>query len=82
MIDTGNTLTLAVKTLHERGAKSVHALISHGKLFYSVVGPDFFKIICYLGLLSETNMGLIEELPLKQLVVRCRIFQGSHRPWI
>ncbi|KAF9010834.1 phosphoribosyltransferase-like protein [Cyathus striatus] len=30
MIDTGHTLTLAVKTLHEKGAKSIHALISHG----------------------------------------------------
>ena len=30
MIDTGNTFTLAARTLHEKGAKSVHALISHG----------------------------------------------------
>uniref|UniRef100_A0A8H8CLK8 Ribose-phosphate pyrophosphokinase n=1 Tax=Psilocybe cubensis TaxID=181762 RepID=A0A8H8CLK8_PSICU len=29
MIDTGNTLTMAVKTLHEKGAKSIYALISH-----------------------------------------------------
>jgi len=43
MIDTGNTLTLAVKTLHEKGAKSVHCLVSHGKPFYSVVTP-FFKL--------------------------------------
>lgn len=60
MIDTGNTLALAVKTLHERGAKSVHALISH-------------------GLLSETNMGLMEELPLKQLVVTNTIPQAQHQ---
>jgi phosphoribosylpyrophosphate synthetase len=33
MIDTGNTLSLAVKTLHERGAKSIVALISHGLYF-------------------------------------------------
>lgn len=32
MIDTGHTLTLAAETLHEKGAKSVHALISHGLL--------------------------------------------------
>ncbi|KAF9034967.1 phosphoribosyl pyrophosphokinase [Hymenopellis radicata] len=32
MIDTGVTLTLAAKTLKEKGAKSVHALISHGLL--------------------------------------------------
>ncbi|PFH53563.1 hypothetical protein AMATHDRAFT_137238 [Amanita thiersii Skay4041] len=30
MIDTGSTLSLAAKTLYEKGAKSVHALISHG----------------------------------------------------
>ncbi|KAG6823469.1 hypothetical protein H0H93_003609 [Arthromyces matolae] len=50
MVDTGNTLTLAARTLHEKGAKSVHALISH-------------------GLFSETNMSLIEALPIKELVV-------------
>ncbi|KAJ6631506.1 phosphoribosyltransferase-like protein [Mycena sp. CBHHK59/15] len=32
MIDTGRTLTLAAKTLHEKGAKAVHVLISHGLL--------------------------------------------------
>lgn len=30
MIDTGTTLSLAARTLDENGAKSVHALISHG----------------------------------------------------
>jgi ribose-phosphate pyrophosphokinase len=30
MIDSGKTLSLAARTLHEKGAKSVHALISHG----------------------------------------------------
>jgi len=30
MIDTGNTLKLAVRTLNEKGAKTIHALISHG----------------------------------------------------
>jgi ribose-phosphate pyrophosphokinase len=30
MIDTGHTLMLAANTLHEKGAKSVHVLISHG----------------------------------------------------
>lgn len=33
MIDTGKTLSLAVKTLHERGARSIVALISHGLSF-------------------------------------------------
>ncbi|KAJ2913638.1 hypothetical protein MD484_g6783, partial [Candolleomyces efflorescens] len=32
MIDSGSTLALAARTLHENGAKSVHALISHGLL--------------------------------------------------
>ncbi|KAF8954966.1 phosphoribosyltransferase-like protein [Flammula alnicola] len=60
MIDTGHTLMLAVKTLHEKGAKSVHALISH-------------------GLLSETNLSLIDELPLDQLVVTNTIPQKQHQ---
>ena len=32
MIDTGRTLSLAVRTLHENGAKAIYALISHGLL--------------------------------------------------
>lgn len=32
MIDTGKTLMLAAKTLHEKGAKSIHTLVSHGLL--------------------------------------------------
>ncbi|KAF8894832.1 phosphoribosyltransferase-like protein [Infundibulicybe gibba] len=59
MIDTGKTLMMAARTLHEKGAKSVHALISH-------------------GLLSETNMKLIEELPIVQLVVTNTIPQTQH----
>ncbi|EGN96364.1 hypothetical protein SERLA73DRAFT_186088 [Serpula lacrymans var. lacrymans S7.3] len=30
MVDTGTTLSLATRTLHEKGAKTVHAIISHG----------------------------------------------------
>lgn len=60
MIDTGSTLSLAARTLHENGASAIYALISH-------------------GLLSEVNMSLIEELPLKQLVVsRMSAFPVSH----
>ncbi|KAG6902657.1 hypothetical protein C0995_013349 [Termitomyces sp. Mi166 len=59
MIDTGNTLTLAARTLNEKGAKAVHALISH-------------------GLFSETNMSLIETLPIKELVVTNTIPQNVH----
>ncbi|CAK5281694.1 unnamed protein product [Mycena citricolor] len=60
MIDTGNTLTLAAKTLHEKGAKAIYALISH-------------------GLLSETNLTMIDQLPLVQLVVTNTIPQTAHK---
>ncbi|KAF8638796.1 hypothetical protein AX17_001855 [Amanita inopinata Kibby_2008] len=61
MIDSGTTLSLAAKTLHEKGAKSVHALISH-------------------GLFSETNMNLVEEVPVLQLVVTNTVPQRKHKP--
>jgi len=32
MIDTGKTLSLAVRTLHDNGAKKIYALVSHGLL--------------------------------------------------
>ncbi|KAJ7270085.1 phosphoribosyltransferase-like protein [Mycena haematopus] len=60
MIDTGSTLTLAVNTLHEKGAKAVHVLISH-------------------GLLSETNLSLIDQLPIVELVVTNTIPQTKHQ---
>jgi len=60
MIDTGHTLTLAAKTLHEKGAKAVHVLISH-------------------GLLSETNLSLIDQLPIVELVVTNTIPQTKHQ---
>ncbi|KAF7362332.1 hypothetical protein MVEN_00579800 [Mycena venus] len=59
MIDTGNTLTLAVNTLHEKGAKAIYVLISH-------------------GLLSETNLSLIDQLPIVELVVTNTIPQTKH----
>src|SRR5271167_1891845 len=41
MIDSGNTLSLAARTLHEKGAKSVHALISHGTFcLYYIMAPS------------------------------------------
>lgn len=43
MIDTGNTLSLAAKTLHERGAKSIHALISHGLLDFPCSFRNFLS---------------------------------------
>ncbi|KAH0578219.1 Ribose-phosphate pyrophosphokinase 3 [Termitomyces sp. J132] len=59
MVDTGNTLTLAARTLNEKGAKSVHVLISH-------------------GLVSETNMSVIQALPINELVVTNTIPQSVH----
>ncbi|KAG5727386.1 Ribose-phosphate pyrophosphokinase 3 [Termitomyces sp. T112] len=59
MVDTGNTLTLAARTLNEKGAKSVHVLISH-------------------GLFSETNMSVIQALPIDELVVTNTIPQSVH----
>ena len=70
MIDTGSTLMLAARTLHEKGAKSVHALISHGiglVFFILVLTPLTHSIIS--GLLSEANLSLIDELPIAELVV-------------
>jgi len=60
MIDSGNTLALAAKSLQENGAKATYALISH-------------------GLLSETKMSKIEELPIEQLVVTNTIPQQHHK---
>lgn len=60
MIDTGKTLILAAKTLHEKGAQSVHALISH-------------------GLLSETKLSVIDELPIVELVVTNTVPQTQHQ---
>jgi len=60
MVDTGNTLTLAVNTLHEKGAKAIYVLISH-------------------GLLSETNLSLIDQLPIVELVVTNTIPQTKHQ---
>lgn len=33
MIDTGNKLSLAAKSLQENGAKTIYAIISHGMRF-------------------------------------------------
>ncbi|EEB91396.1 hypothetical protein MPER_10248 [Moniliophthora perniciosa FA553] len=61
MIDTGKTLTLAAKTLHEKGARaSAH-------------------LACNPGLLSETNLSLIDDLPIEQLVVANTIPQTKNK---
>lgn len=38
MIDTGHTLTLAARTLHEKGAKTIYVLISHGACYVGCNG--------------------------------------------
>ncbi|KAG6888062.1 hypothetical protein C0992_009753, partial [Termitomyces sp. T32_za158] len=76
MIDTATTLSLAARTLHDKGAKAVHALISHGSIF-----PNLLPCITHhsdSGLFSETNMSLIEALPLNELVVTNTIPQNVH----
>ncbi|KAG6898764.1 hypothetical protein C0993_004469 [Termitomyces sp. T159_Od127] len=77
MIDTATTLALAARTLHDKGAKAVHALISHGSI--SLISSSA-SLILYLesGLFSETNMSLIEALPLNELVVTNTIPQNVH----
>ena len=42
MIDTGHTLELAARTLKDKGAKTIHALISHGECL-PLVGATHLK---------------------------------------
>ena len=42
MIDTGHTLELAARTLKDKGAKTIHALISHGECL-SLVGATYLQ---------------------------------------
>ncbi|KIK59134.1 hypothetical protein GYMLUDRAFT_262213 [Collybiopsis luxurians FD-317 M1] len=82
MIDTGATLSLATRTLHEKGAKSIHALITHGKFYSSLCSPLPLLMtppIFPAGLLSLTNMSMIETLPLDHLVVTNTIPQNEHK---
>ncbi|TRM55510.1 phosphoribosyltransferase-like protein [Schizophyllum amplum] len=60
MIDTGITLQLAAQTLHEKGAKAIYAIISH-------------------GLLSETKLSVINQLPIVELVVTNSVPQKQHK---
>ena len=74
MIDSGNTLSLAARTLHENGAKTIYALVSHGMLDPETVIHTLINVAWRIGLLSELNMSKIEELPIEQLVVRLSFF--------
>ncbi|KAI4524918.1 phosphoribosyl pyrophosphokinase [Schizophyllum commune Loenen D] len=60
MIDTGITLQLAAKTLHEKGVKATYAIISH-------------------GLLSETKLSVINQLPIVELAVTNTVPQLQHK---
>lgn len=68
MIDTGNTLVLAAKSLHENGAKKIFALISHGTCRNTRSNVSSMTLVS--GLFSETKMSRIEQLPIEHLVVR------------
>ncbi|KAL1728053.1 phosphoribosyltransferase-like protein [Schizophyllum commune] len=61
MIDTGITLQLAAKTLHEKGVKATYAIISHA------------------GLLSETKLSVINQLPIVELAVTNTVPQLQHK---
>jgi len=78
MVNTGHTLTLAAKTLHEKGAKSVHALISHGTCSIAIplVAHSPFSMS---GLFSEMNLHMINELPIVELVVTNTVPQGPNQ---
>ena len=69
MINTGATLILAARTLHEKGAKSVYAVISHGMSAFCTCSSLTTYLSPTLGLLSEADMSLIDELPIAELVV-------------
>jgi phosphoribosylpyrophosphate synthetase len=55
MIDTGKTLTLATRMLHEKGAKGVYALISHGNYFSSARGREL-NVCCRTALGNEYDV--------------------------
>ena len=66
MIDTGHTVGLAAGVLRDSGAKEVYALISHGM-------PNRCRWSDSLtndaGLLSETTMENLKDLPVEKLIV-------------
>ena len=70
MIDTGTTLALAARTLADNGAAKTYAIVSHGAPFSPLVSVALPNLVFLPGLLSETNMKMIESLPIEQLVVR------------
>ncbi|GLB35570.1 putative ribose-phosphate pyrophosphokinase 2 [Lyophyllum shimeji] len=64
MIDTGKTLTLAARTLSEKGAKSVHALVSHGLL--SETNPSLIQE------LPIEQLVVTNTIPQKQHASSCK----------
>ena len=80
MIDTGTTLALAARTLADNGAAKTYAIVSHGASFSPLVSVALPNLVFLPGLLSETNMKMIEELPIEQLVVRPASASLKERP--
>ncbi|KAI0668404.1 phosphoribosyl pyrophosphokinase [Trametes maxima] len=78
MIDSGNTLTLAARSLIDNGAKKVYALVSHGACFLPSLPMTKLIELRRAGLLSQTNLKKIEELPIEQLVVTNTVPQHQH----
>jgi ribose-phosphate pyrophosphokinase len=76
MVDTGHTVRLAAGVLKDCGAKQVYALISHG-VFTSRLKCDHKRglIRLYAGLLSDTSMENLKDLPVEKLVVTNSIDQ-------
>lgn len=68
MIDSGTTLCLAARELHEKGAKSIHAVITHGASNHPQP-CSHTNGIPDLGLLSEANLSIVQDLPIDRLVV-------------
>ena len=55
MIDTGNTLVLAAKTLQENGAKKIYALISHGTASRTILFHDYRSLVPSRPVLRDKN---------------------------
>ncbi|KAI6140080.1 phosphoribosyltransferase-like protein [Pisolithus thermaeus] len=76
MIDTGSTLTLAARTLHDKGAKTIHVLISHGSCLRT---DDEIVADSMAGLFAEADMTALEQLPIEELVVTNTAPQKEHK---
>lgn len=73
MIDTGHTVRLAAQVLRENGASEVYALISHGETL--LLSELKIMLIHTIGLLSDTTMENLKDLPVQKLIVTNSIDQ-------